>query len=147
PRPDAVAGRISPLGPDGPGLFMVSSRDSTARVDYRGKAVPWVVGSGGNFTVNRAWFGRVGPFDERLGVGTPGKAGEDMDLIHRLLHAGARIRYEPDAVMYHERQTRARRLATRWSYGFGMGAFCGIWLRHHDPYALYLLARWLITLA
>jgi hypothetical protein len=66
-----------------------------------------------------------------------------MDLLYRLLCAGARVRFEPDAVIYHERQDKARRLATRWSYGYGMGAFCGIWLRRGDLFALRMLGSWL----
>jgi len=60
-----------------------------------------------------------------------------------MLRAGAHIRYEPDAVVYHERQSRARRMASRWSYGYGVGAFCGIWARKGDRYTLHLLGGWL----
>jgi GT2 family glycosyltransferase len=139
---DAVAGRVLPLGPDVYGLYAVSSRVSPNRCEFRGKTMPWIVGTGANFAVKREWFRRVGNFDERLGVGSPGKAGEDADVIYRLLRAGAHLVYEPDAVIYHERQDRARRLATRWSYGYGIGAFCGIWLRRGDPYSIRILGYW-----
>jgi GT2 family glycosyltransferase len=86
---------------------------------------------------------RVGGFDERLGAGSPGGSGEDMDLLYRLLRAGARIRYEPQAVIYHERQPRDRRLASRSAYGRGIGACCGLWLRGRDLHALGVLAGWL----
>jgi GT2 family glycosyltransferase len=147
PSPGAVAGRVLPLGDEAPGLFVVSPRDSTERRDFHRKAPPWLIGSGGNFAVRRGWLDLIGGFDERLGVGSPGKAAEDMDLIYRLLRSGAIICYEPDAVVYHERQSRSRRLASRWSYGYGMGAFLGKWLRDADPYALTLLSRWMSTLA
>jgi GT2 family glycosyltransferase len=105
--------------------------------------LPWFVGSGNNYAVKREWYTRLGGCDERLGVGSPGKAAEDMDLFYRLLRHGVCIRYDPDVVVYHERQSRERRLSSRWSYGYGMGAFCTLWLRQGDPYALYVLYRWL----
>jgi GT2 family glycosyltransferase len=142
--PDAVTGRILPLGPDEPGSYVVSPRVDTVPSEFGGKVVPWLVGSGGNTAVKREWFNRIGGYDERLGAGSPGKAAEDTEFIYRLLSAGAHIRYEPDALIYHERQSRARRLATRWSYGYGIGAFCGIWLRRGDRYPIYILRCWLL---
>lgn len=138
----AVTGPVFPLGPETPGLYAVSSRLSTVRKDYTGRAPPWLVGTGANFAVKRAWLERIGRYDERLGVGSPGGGGEDLELLHRLLVAGGTIRYEPAALIYHERQSRERRVATRMSYGRGMGSFCGLWLRRRDPYALHLLWYW-----
>ena len=63
-------------------------------------------------------------------------------MLYRLTSAGARVRYEPDALVLHERQTKARRIASRTTYGRGIGAFCGLQLRSGDAYALYLLYRW-----
>lgn len=140
----AVTGRVLPLGPEAPGLFAVSSRSGIERADFAGKVPPWRVGTGGNFAVRREWIERAGGYDERLGAGSPGGAGEDMDLLWRLLRAGARIRYEPDAVVFHERQSRERRLASRSSYGRGLGACCGLWLRGGDLGAFGVLARWLL---
>jgi GT2 family glycosyltransferase len=141
--PDALTGRVLPFGPESPDNYVVSARESLLRQDFAGKTLPWIVGSGGNFAVQRRWFESVGGWDERLGAGSPGQAAEDMDLFYRLLRAGARIRYEPDALIYHERASKARRLKTRWSYGYGMGAFCCLWLCRGDPYALRMLSRWL----
>ena len=141
--PDAVTGRVLPLGPEEAGTFSISARSGSGRADYAGRTIPWRVGTGGNFAARREWLARVGGYDERLGAGSPGKAGEDMDLFYRLLKAGARLRYEPDAVVYHERQTRERRLATRRSYAHGIGAACAIWLRGGDAYAAVVIAHWL----
>jgi GT2 family glycosyltransferase len=141
--PAAITGRVLPLGPTAQGLYMIAPRTSTIRAEFYKRALPWLIGSGNNFSVRREWFLRVGGCDERLGVGSPGQAAEDMDFFYRLLKAGARIDYDPEVVVYHERQPLARRLATRRSYGFGMGALCGLWLRQRDAYGLYLLSRWL----
>ena len=140
---DALTGRVLPLGPETSDTYAVAVRESLVRQDFAGKTLPWVIGGGNNFAVKREWFERVGGCDEHLGVGSPGKAAEDMDLFYRLLRSGAAIRYEPDALVYHERTSKARRLATRWSYGFGIGAFCSLWLRRGDLYALHVLFRWL----
>ena len=141
--PDAVTGPVLPLGPEQPGLYAVSSRIATSPADFTGRALPWLVGTGGNFAARREWLLRAGGFDERLGAGSPGGAGEDMDLLYRLLRAGARIRYEPRAVVFHERQPRERRLASRSAYGRGIGACCGLWLRGRDLHALAVLGGWL----
>jgi GT2 family glycosyltransferase len=100
------------------------------------------VGTGGNFAASRAWLDRVGRFDQRLGAGSPGRAAEDADLIYRLLRAGGVVRYDPAAVVYHERLTEALRLRSRWTYGFGIAAACGLWLRRGDLSALGLLGTW-----
>ena len=142
PPPAAVAGRVLPLGEASEGTFVVSPRAADQATDYRSGVVPWAVGTGGNFAAPRAWLERVGRFDQRLGAGSPGKAAEDADLIYRILRAGGTIRYEPAAVVYHERQTEAQRLRSRWTYGFGIAAACGLWLRKGDPRAARLLGTW-----
>lgn len=140
--PAAVSGPVLPLGPERPGWYAVSSRTQTQRTMYRGRAIPWEVGTGGNFAVDVGWIARVGPYDERLGAGSPGGAGEDIDLLHRLLRAGADILFEPAALVYHERQPQERRRATRLSYGRGIGAACGLWMRQGDRDAIPILWRW-----
>lgn len=142
PARAAVTGRILPLGPDAPGLYPVSSRPSEMAAEYNRKAPPWQAASGGNFAVRRECWEHLGGFDERLGAGTRGQASEDIDFAYRLLRNGHAIRYEPGAVIFHERQPHARRITTRWTYGYGIGAFCGKWLRRRDLYALRLLGMW-----
>jgi GT2 family glycosyltransferase len=140
---DAVTGRVLPLGPETDGSYNVSPRESVIRRIFDTPIMPWHVGTGGNFAIRRSWFERIGMYDERLGAGSPGKAAEDADLFYRLLRAGAKVQYEPDAIVYHERQPITRRLATRVSYGYGIGAFCGIWLRQGDRHAWSMLRSWL----
>jgi GT2 family glycosyltransferase len=140
---EAVTGRVLPLGPETPGLYAVSSRTSASPASFAGRTLPWLVGTGANFGASREWILRAGGFDERLGAGSPGSAGEDMDLLYRLLRAGARILYEPQAVVFHQRQPRERRRASRSAYGRGVGACCGLWLRARDLYALPVLGGWL----
>ena len=137
-----VTGRILPLGPDRPGTHAVSSRPSCIRTRFRGRTLPWAVGSGANIAVAREWLDRIGGFNRHLGAGSAARSAEDVDLLYRLLLAGATVQYEPDAVIFHERKDEAAWFATRSSYGYGMGAFCGMWLRRQDSYAGWMLARW-----
>lgn len=144
PYPDAVTGRVLALGPPREGTYAISLRTSTEPADFVAATMPWRVGTGANFAVRRARLLRDGGYDERLGAGSPGLAAEDLELCHRLLRSGGRIRYEPAAVVYHERQSEARRFATRWSYGHGIGATCGmLWSRGDARYAATVAGRWL----
>lgn len=139
PRPAAVTGRILPLGERPPGGFAVSLRDSPQPVDHRGRQVPWGVGSGGNFAASVEVLRAVGGWDERLGAGTRGRAAEDAELIYRLLLSGELVRYDPAAIVHHAWQSRERRMATRWSYGFGVGALGGLRLAARDLFAMRLI--------
>jgi glycosyltransferase involved in cell wall biosynthesis len=139
---DVAGGRVLPLGPEAEGRYAVASRTSIVRRTLDANALPWDVGSGNNFAFVRAWYDRIGGCDARLGVGSRGKAAEDMDLFYRLLRAGARVCYEPDALVFHERATRSERLSRRVPYGHGMGACCTLWLRDGDRGGLRVLAAW-----
>jgi len=147
PEVDAVSGRVLPLGPPTPDTFEVSARSSERPVDFTAPVAPWEAGTGGNFAVRLDRLRAVGGYDERLGTGTPGRAAEDLDLLHRLLRAGFRVRYAPDALVLHERQPRARRLAASEGYAHGVGAMCALWARRGDAYALPVLARYLVMQA
>ena len=64
-----------------------------------------------------------------------------------MIHSGSclcgRVRYEPDSVVYHERQTAAQRLSSRRGYGHGIGALCTLYLRRGDLFAGRMLAGYL----
>lgn len=141
-RPDAVTGSVLPLGPVRAGFYPVSIRSSRRPVVFRGRALPWALGTGGNAAVRRQWLDRVGGFDERLGVGSPGRSAEDLDLLYRLVRSGAVVQYEPSAVIFHEQQSRDGRLSRASSYGFGIGALCSLWARQRDPFAAWIVLRW-----
>jgi len=139
---DVVTGRVLPLDPVGDRVMPVSSRTSATRQDFVGKAAPWHVGSGNNFALRRETFLAIGGCDERLGPGSPAQGGVDMDLFYRLLRSGAKIRYEPDSIVRHERQTKGERLGRRPMYGRGTGAAISLWLKEGDLYAVRLLGEW-----
>ncbi len=98
--------------------------------------------AGGNMALRRADLAAVGGFDLRLGPGTRFPAAEDNDLGHRLLDAGRRIVYVPDAVLFH-RAWRPRRAywPMRWRYGRGKGGFYSKHLSLRDTHMLRRLLR------
>lgn len=136
----AVTGPIlAPSGDPPPTMTSISLRQSLESRLFAGREIPWAVGSGANFAGRTDELRRVGGWDERLGVGTPGQAAEDCELIDRLLSAGNSICYTKDAVVRHDWQTRERRYRTRWSYGFGIGALSGLRFAAHDSFATRML--------
>jgi glycosyltransferase involved in cell wall biosynthesis len=141
--PLLVTGRVLPLPAEGERTLALSSRRSTVRVALPPVALPWEVGTGGNFSVTRSAYLQVGGNDERLGTGAPGRAGNDLDLFHRLLDAGTEARFEPELLVLHERATPAEHRSRRWTYGFGIGVCVVLWRRQRDPSAGRLLKAWL----
>ena len=142
---ELIGGRVLPLPDERPGVVPVSSRTSEIPREFAGRVPPWDLGSGNNFAVHRSWLERVGGCDERLGPGSPGRGGVDMDLFYRLLRAGARGRYEPELLVHHEQKPREGRRSRRGAYGFGMAAACVLWLREGgDRSAAAVLGRWLV---
>jgi GT2 family glycosyltransferase len=141
--PNAVTGPIlPPVGEAPPAMYALSLRPSRDTRLFSSRTIPWAVGSGANFAAEVAILKRIGGWDERLGVGTPGMAAEDCEIIDRLLTAGGSIRYDGGAAIHHDWQTRERRKATRWSYGYGIGALCGLRLATRDVHAWRMLASY-----
>lgn len=141
--PLLLTGRVLPLPADGDRVVPLSVRDNPAPMVWTRPPRPWHIGTGGNFAVTRNSYLAVGGNDERLGTGSPGRGGNDLDLFHRLVDSGVAARYEPDLLVRHERATVAEHLSRRSSYGFGVGAMLGIWLRARDLRALGVLLAWL----
>lgn len=142
-RPLLLTGRVLPLPAEGDRVLALSSRASTSRRHLEPGALPWDVGTGGNFCVDRDAYLAVGGNDERLGTGAPGRAGNDLDLFHRLLALGVEVLYEPELLVLHERATAAEHRSRRWTYGFGVGACTALWRGEGDPSAARVLRSWL----
>jgi glycosyltransferase involved in cell wall biosynthesis len=130
-RAEAVVGRTLPERAAA-GLQETSSVYAPeGRPVFSRRTHPWRVGGGGNIAAGRDVLKRTGPYDERFGPGARLESAEDMDMIHRLLRAGERIVYAPDAVIRHRSWRSApqnRRLSR--AYGIGAGGY----------FAKYLLA-------
>lgn len=135
-----ITGKVPPGEPERPGGFQQTVRIEERRRSWQGRtrAFPLLVL---NMALERSVYESVGGFDERLGPGTVFPGAEDVDLGFRLLEAGYRILYEPDAVVYH-RAWRAPEsyLSIRWDYGMALGGYFGKHLSFRDPWMLRNLA-------
>jgi len=136
---DTLTGSVLPLGDAAPGAYMVSARSHPAPYVHTRRVPPWHIGSGGNFAGRRRVLEAVGGWDVRLGAGSPGRSAEVIELLDRILRYGYAIRYEPAAIVRHQLQDRQRRLSTRWTYGFGIGAFLALRAKRADRLAVAAL--------
>jgi len=93
---------------------------------------------------HRRSFEIAGLFDEEFGVGARYPAGEELELLLRLLSKGISGIYLPDLVILHPRRSREAALVERYEkYGFGQGAVARKHLNNRLYFARYLygLAR------
>jgi hypothetical protein len=120
PYAAGVFGAVAPLDTDGIPYCEVSGE--AARVFRRPSTPPWVVGTGGNMVFRRPLLSAIGGFDVALGAAAPGRAGEESDVIVRMLRGGHPLVWTPDAVVFHPTKTPAEHLASRRPYGHGAGA-------------------------
>jgi len=89
--------------------------------------------------LRRSVVERVGPFDERLGLGSGDawSSGEEIDYVIRAVDAGARVEYDPSLVVRH------RVVPDDATIGFRDGAMVGYLLRKHG-YPHRVVARMLL---
>lgn len=105
----------------------------------------WTAGAGVNMAFRRdLLLDRVGPFHEALDVGTPTQGGGDTEMFIRVLNAGYRIVYDPEALNWH-RHRREWKLLRRQLHGYEV-AGTAIWFHYlirGDLDVLYKLWQWL----
>jgi glycosyltransferase involved in cell wall biosynthesis len=92
-------------------------------------ALPWHIGHGSNMAVRREQLLAVGGWDERLGPGTPLPAGEDADLIARLLTQGSLRSGTGEPVAHIEWRSADAEVTNLRAYEFGAGVWIGKALR------------------
>lgn len=110
---------------------------ASARTENLGNCV-----LGCNLLMSRAIYIQLGPFDEKLGAGSPIPAGEDTDYIFRAYEAGVAIEYVPDLVVFHHhgRKTAAEARKLWQNYMVGSGA---LYAKHlFKCPSLCLQAKW-----
>lgn len=76
------------------------------------------IGTGANMAFRREAFDKVGVFDVAFDVGTPTGGCGDLDMFRRLMRAGCRIEYRPEALVYHCHRRSMDELG-RQLYGYG----------------------------
>src|SRR6478735_9476576 len=85
----------------------------------------------------RSVLGEVGGFDETM------KSGEDVDLCWRFIEAGARLRYEPIAMVAHEHRTNMWDWLSRKAF-YGSSA-APLATRHPDKTAPVVISGWTLV--
>ena len=82
------------------------------------------LGSGANMAFVTDALRALGGFDPALGAGTPARGGDDLAAFVRVILAGHRLVYQPDAVVWHRhRRDFAGLRAMAEGYGVGLGAY------------------------
>ncbi|WP_329121774.1 glycosyltransferase [Streptomyces sp. NBC_01465] len=77
-------------------------------------------GSGANMAFRAAPLRAVGGFDPGTGVGTLAKGGDDLYAFARIVVGGHRLRYTPQAVVWHHHRETWKDLENQ-AYGYGAG--------------------------
>jgi hypothetical protein len=74
--------------------------------------------------MRRAAILELGGFDEALGVGSPTRGGEDIDMFVRVLLSNRALSYQPTALVWHRHRADASALHEQIvGYGVGLGAW------------------------
>ncbi|MFJ5227015.1 glycosyltransferase [Streptomyces sp. NPDC088400] len=77
-------------------------------------------GSGANMAFRAGALRSVGGFDPATGTGTPARGGDDLYAFVRILSAGHRLRYTPEALVWHHHRETWQDLRNQ-AYGYGAG--------------------------
>jgi GT2 family glycosyltransferase len=118
-----VVGQVREGEPEVEGGFSANSMEQHERLVFREPGDRDVLFAQ-NMALYRATFDEVGPFDERLGPGTPYPASEDSDWALQALRLGYAIVYQPAAIVSHRAWRPAQDYVRfRWGYGVGRGGF------------------------
>jgi glycosyltransferase involved in cell wall biosynthesis len=135
PEVAAVTGGSLPEDADGadPRIVAAATWHPAAPRLYRSFVDPAVVGGGFNLSFRKDWAERIGRFDADLGPGARFRGADDTDFIHRILHAGGSILYDPGVVVAHlPWRSGAIQSAVEWEYGHGIAVWALKRLRQRD---------------
>ena len=103
----------------------------------------WAVGTGASMAWRKEFLETLGGFDPALGAGTAVFGGEDLDAFTRALASGARIAYQPAALVRH-RHPETRRALRRQLMGYARcsGAHAAkAYLEHRRYRPIRVIAR------
>jgi GT2 family glycosyltransferase len=136
-----VTGRVPPAPAERSGDFAPSTIVDELPVVYEGRIFDDVLFTG-NMAMYRSVVERIGLFDERLGPGARFPSSVDNDYGFRLLEAGYRINYVPQAILFHlSWRTKGDHVPLYWRYGLGHGAYFAKHLSLRDRYILRRMLR------
>lgn len=77
-------------------------------------------GSGANMAFRAEALKKAGGFDPATGTGTPARGGDDLYAFVAVLSAGFRLRYTPEALVWHHHRETWQDLRNQ-AYGYGAG--------------------------
>ncbi|MGW2863692.1 glycosyltransferase [Streptomyces sp. NPDC001205] len=77
-------------------------------------------GSGANMAFRAGVLRSVGGFDPATGTGTPARGGDDLYAFARVVVAGHRLSYTPEALVWHHHRETWQDLENQ-AYGYGAG--------------------------
>jgi glycosyltransferase involved in cell wall biosynthesis len=138
-----VCGRVLPAGAADPEIVSASVHTGERGIPFRPGRDPGDLGSGNNVAFRRALLLAMRGYDEHLGPGTGVPAGEDAELLYRLVRAGVKARYEPAPVVYHVGWRDPEALLDVWrEYSLGAAVYLTReMVARRDLSALRVLAR------
>jgi glycosyltransferase involved in cell wall biosynthesis len=77
--------------------------------------------NGCNMTMRRALVEKLGPFDERFGVGSSIESSEDSDYLFRAYIAGFTLEYVPDMTVFHYHGRKQKPVGYKLYRGYSIG--------------------------
>ncbi|MFB7592941.1 glycosyltransferase [Streptomyces sp. NPDC056169] len=99
-------------------------------------------GSGANMAFRAPALRRAGGFDPATGTGTPARGGDDLYAFVAVLAAGFRLRYTPEALVWHHHRETWQDLRNQaYGYGAGLTAYLTATLVRRPRLLPALLAR------
>ncbi|MFD8011332.1 glycosyltransferase [Streptomyces sp. NPDC058955] len=99
-------------------------------------------GSGANMAFRASALRRAGGFDPATGTGTPARGGDDLYAFVAVLAAGHRLRYTPEALVWHHHRETWQDLRNQaYGYGAGLTAYLTATLVRRPALLPALLAR------
>ncbi|MFJ8132714.1 glycosyltransferase [Streptomyces hydrogenans] len=99
-------------------------------------------GSGANMAFRASALRRAGGFDPATGTGTAARGGDDLYAFVAVLTAGHRLRYAPDALVWHHHRETWQDLENQaYGYGAGLTAYLTATLVRRPALLPALLAR------
>ncbi|MET9365168.1 glycosyltransferase family 2 protein [Streptomyces sp. NPDC006632] len=99
-------------------------------------------GSGANMAFRAGALRAVGGFDPATGTGTPARGGDDLYAFARVVVAGHRLRYTPEALVWHHHRETWRDLEEQaYGYGAGLTAYLAALIGRRPALVPALLAR------
>jgi GT2 family glycosyltransferase len=109
---------------------------------YRWPTSPFGLGWGLNMAFRRDALVAAGAFDEELGAGARFPAGEDTDMLYRVMRAGWGVVCSDELIVtHHDWRSRREKVRLHYAYGLGVGAQTAKHTSAGDRKAIWMALR------